>query len=188
MKKRRFISTVLLSTALVGLAGCAGTAPQYQAANSNVQALAIGSGKVGVDNFALGPKGDSLNHLSIRGGTYDSPVEKSWAVYLREALKAELNTSGRLDQRSDVKVSGTFLENDLNGSGFSTGTAHISANIVVKRARAVTYERSISADKQWESSVIGAIAIPRARQSYVATISELLGKLFSDQEFLRAIK
>lgn len=182
------LATTLLVTAFSFLTGCAATAPQYQVANSNVQALSIGTGKIGVGTFGYGPNGSKLNQLSIRGGSYDSPVEKSWAAYLQEALKSELAAANRLSDKSDLVITGTLLENNLEAPVASDGAAHISASFVVKRRGQITYERKLTIDKQWESSFIGAIAIPAARQNYIAAMSELLGKLFADKDFERAIQ
>lgn len=182
------LAAALTVTLFSFLSGCASTAPQYQVANSNVQALSVGAGKVAVGKFGYGAKGTKLNQLTIRGGSYDSPVEKSWAAYLQEALKAELVASNRLTDNADAVITGVLLENDLDGSGANIGTAHISAKFVVTRSGHITYERQLTIDKQWESSFIGGIAIPLARQSYIAAMSELLGKLFTDTEFIRAIQ
>jgi len=188
MRIVRWMAALPLLAALGLMTGCTATAPQYQATNNNVGVLSGGSGKVGVGEFKLGPKGESLNHLTIRGSSYVSPVDKSWAAYLREALKAELAASSRLDDKSATVVTGTLLTNELDGSGTSVGTARISADFVVVRNGTQTYRRTLTADGKWESSFIGGIAIPAAQQHYVATVSALLSQLFADPDFVGAIK
>jgi hypothetical protein len=181
----KLVTFVMTAIAAVLLAGCTATAPQYQATNSNAMALAVGTVKIDVAEFGLGPRGNKLNSLSLRGSSYKSPIENSWAAYLREALKSELITGGRYQSGAPVKVSGTLLENELD-AGSSTGTARIQARFVAQRNGATVYDKVLTADKRWESSFIGAVAGPLAQQNYIATVSDLLAKLFADSDFVRA--
>jgi hypothetical protein len=182
------ITAAFFAAGLLMLMGCAATAPQYQTANSNIQTLSEGTAKAGVGNFAYGRKGAQLNRLTLRGSSYNSPIEGSWVAYVREALKTELIAANRFSENSDAIITGTLLENTLDGSGTNVGVARISMEFVVERSSGVVYKRQLTIDKQWESSFIGAIAIPAAQQNYIAAISELLGKLFADNDFKRAIE
>ena len=87
MKILRWIAVAVAMASLTYLTGCTAIAPQYQTANANVQQLAGRGGKASVGVFDYGPKGLKLNQLSTRGTSYNSPVEKSWAAYLREATE-----------------------------------------------------------------------------------------------------
>ncbi len=189
MKMLKFWFAACVSVCVFFLSGCSATAPNYQTSNDNIQALsAIPGQKVAVGAIEYGPKGHALNSLSIRGGSFNSPINDSWAAYVQGALESELTASGRFDANSTIKVSGTLLENDLDGASFSTGTAHISVRFVVERNGQKVYDQVVTVDNQWDSSMIGAVAIPAARRNYIATISVLIGKLFRDEEFERALR
>lgn len=51
---------------------------------------------------------------------------------------------------------------------------------------AAGYPRTIRIENSWESSFMGAIAIPAAISGYSATVQKLLGELSADPEFRRA--
>lgn len=166
------------------LTGCASTAPHYQATNDNVRALqAKSGGKIALGEFTA--KEASLNQLSIRGGNYASPYAGSFAEYLKAALKSELESAGKLDSAAPVVITGELLSNSLDAA-VGTGTAHISARIVVMHGKDRLFDKVVSGDRTWESSFIGAVAIPAARQNYAETVKALLANLFSDRDFLKA--
>jgi len=166
------------------LTGCASTAPNYQATNDNTRTLQLVSGgNVGVGNFTAAS--DDLNHLTIRAERFSSPYNDSFAEYLKQALRSELEASGKLNANSATTITGILLKNELN-TPFDIGTAHISARIVVTRNSTSLFDKVISGDSQWESSFIGAIAIPASRQHYADAIKKLLRNLFADPDFRKA--
>lgn len=190
MRKFRPVSGRILVLAAMMLGGCASVAPEYVQTNSNVRLLQTRSGNgltTGEFKF-VGEQGDRLNQLTIRGGTFTSPYQGSYAVYLREALRIELQAAGRWNPNTGVQISGQLLDNQLDASGTSVGTARVSARFVVQKYSKVLYNKVITVDRQWESSFIGGIAIPRAKEEYIATIQKVIGKLFADHDFLRAIE
>lgn len=177
----------LFTVVIVGLAltGCAAVAPSYQPANDNVRALqAMPGGKVSLGQFTA--KSDDLNHITIRGGAYTSPQNDSFAEYLKAALRKELESSGRLDSKASVVITGELLKNSLDAA-IGTGTAVISARIVVTRGTEKIFDKIFVGESQWESSFMGAVAIPAARRNYADTMKKLLGKLFSDVDFQKSI-
>ncbi|WP_394781649.1 hypothetical protein [Undibacterium sp.] len=167
------------------LTGCAAVSPRYAPTIDNVkvlQALPGGSAKVG--EFTA--KEPALNHLSIRAGAYTSPYNDSYAEYFKEALLSELESSGKLNRASKAVITGQLLKNSVDAS-IGTGTAMISVRVKVDQDSAVVFDKVISAETHWESSFMGAIAIPAARSNYVNTVTQTLGKLFADPDFQRAI-
>jgi hypothetical protein len=50
------------------------------------------------------------------------------------------------------------------------------------------YESVKTVDNAWESSFIGATAIPAAVTGYHNTVQKLLASLYADPEFVKAIK
>ena len=186
-KINRVIATVLM---VLGLAACSLTAPKYNAAMENVDKLRdAGLGKARVAKFTADPSlKNDVNRLTIRGGHYESPYDKSFVAYLEEAIRQELDDARLLDAGANTEVSGVLIRNDLDGSGFSTGTADIEARFLVKRDSTVRYDKVQSAHHEWESSFMGAKAIPAAAQNYPTVVQKLLAKLFGDSDFLAALK
>lgn len=168
------------------MAGCTAVSPKYQATVDNVRALqAVSAGTVSVGQFTA--KDVGLNYLTIRGSAYTSPYNDSYAEYLKEALRSELESAGKLGSKADVVITGQLLKNTLSAS-IGTGTATIAVQFMVIRNSSIIFDKVLSVDTQWESSFIGAIAIPVAQQNYVDTVKQVLGKLFSDKDFQRSIQ
>lgn len=184
----RYCALFLAFAIVIGLNACAGVAPAYQATNDNVRLLqADKNSKLATGEFKNGKKGKELDNLSIRAGAYTSPYEGSFALYLREAIRAELEAAGRWDPNSRVRISGELLDNALE-AGASTGSGLVSAHFVVERAGMKSYDKTLTAKHQWESSFMGPVAIPAARQGYAATVQKLVNQLFADKDFQAATK
>jgi len=171
------------------LVGCASVAPNYEASYQNNRALKdAGVGKVALGPFDTGgASSPTFTELSIRGGSMTSPYNNSYVAYLAEALKIELTVAGLLDAGSQIKVSGSLLENSLDASGSSVGKAAIKARFVVRSQTEIKFDKVIAASDEWESSFVGGIAIPRAREHYASTVQKLLNTLFINPEFRSAI-
>ncbi|MEO6920721.1 MAG: energy transducer TonB [Collimonas sp.] len=172
---------------LLALTGCAAVAPNYQPTNDNVRTLqALPGGKAAVGQFTS--KNKSLDSLSIRAGSYSSPYNGSYAEYLKAALRAELEGGSKFDAASPVIITGQLLENSVDGASFTTGTAKISARILVTQNGAKTFDKVVVGASQWQSSVFGPIAIPAARSNYIDTVRKLLTNLFADRDFQAALR
>jgi len=176
----------LVSSALLLLAGCiSAPPPKYQAGVSNTEVLMQSTrSDLKVGNFDAAP-GVENTHLSVRGSSLTGGSDGTFSAYLREALITELKTAGKYDPSGDTSISGTLTRNQLD-SAIKTGTADVGARFIVTRNGATLYDKSLSAHHEWDSSFIGAIAIPAAMQNYATAVQKLLGKLFSDPEFVKA--
>jgi len=174
----------------LSLGACSFVAPKYNASPDNVNRLRdAGLNKIKVGDFTADPQAkNNVNKLTIRGSSYDSPYDKSFSAYLKESLRQELEDARLLDAGAETEVSGVLLRNELDGSGFSTGTADIEARFLVKRSGTVRYEKVKSAHHQWESSFVGAVAIPAAAENYPSVVQKLLSALFGDADFIAALK
>ncbi len=176
---------------LVGLAallvGCVTMpATTYQPSIDNTQALQrSGKAKLGVDAFTAA-QGVENKSLSVRGSQLTGGSDGTFSTYLHDALQSELQTAGRFDATSATKVSGTLTGNELDGSGFSTGHAKVSARFVVVRQQTKVYDKELTATHQWDSSFVGAIAIPAAMQNYTTAVQKLIGLLIADPDFVKA--
>lgn len=175
----------LICTAM--LTACTTVAPGYQATVDNVKALqkVPGNGAADVGKFTVAD--ESLNRLTIRASVYKSPSNGSFAEYIKEALRSELGSAGKLGSRTNAVISGQLLKNSIDGS-YGVGTANVSVRFTVTHGTTISYEKIISGETKWDSPFIGAIAIPEAQRNHTEAVKQLLAKLFSDPDFQKSIQ
>ena len=174
------IASLLLST------GCAIKAPQYNAALDNVEQLKKAPTSVKLGGFSVGS--DAGGSIGLRGSSMESPVGSDYAAYLADALQKELKLAGKLDPGSKLEISGQLLKNDISAAGIITNSGEIEARFVVKNDGVQRYDQVKRAELSWDSSLLGAIAIPRAQQQYPLIVQKLLALLWGDAKFLEALK
>lgn len=168
------------------LGACSMVAPPYQVSIENVQELKkAGIGKIKVGEVVASKK---LDKISLRGSKMHSPVNGSYGPYLALAIEEELKLAKLWSGVSNTVISGELLSNDINIAGFSVGTGEISAKFMVTANEKVVYEKVVSADHQFDSSFMGNIAIPNGQSNYVNLVQKLIKNLFSDPEFINAVK
>jgi hypothetical protein len=184
--------TIGLSVAIAALAvmtGCATKAPPYQPSIDNVNALKRGGASTaGVGSFATQPGAPGAASLQLRAVSMTPPSGSSYAQYLEDALKAELEMAQRLNPKGNTVITGTLLKNNINAGGFSTNDGEVEARFVVRRDGAVRFEKTKRGTAQWDSHFVGNIAIPKAQQSYTLIVQSLLASLYADPEFQAAIR
>lgn len=180
-----------LVAAVLALSACATLpVPQYEASYDNVQKLkAAGASPMAVEPFQAVPKSKKANvkSISVRGNSAVSPVGKGFDEYLKDALEQELRRAELLSPSAPLQITGTIIENDLKAES-SVGTGVLSVEINVTSGGASRFRKVISASHTWESSFVGAIAIPRAVQAYPKVVETLLRTLYEDAEFVTAVK
>ncbi len=180
---------IVIAALILLMTGCSTMAPKYNTDFNNIAQMRkekLNAAKVGPVIKAPTAKED-VDSLTIRGSRYVSPYG-SYTAYLSEALKQELDDARLLNPDSQIEVSAELLRNSLNASGFSTGTAEIEARFLVRNSGLIKYDKVMSARHTWPSSFVGAIAIPKAQQSYPVVVQKLIGSLFADPEFISALK
>lgn len=181
-------AAMIVSTQLTGCAQLAlGTpAPTME---TTVKLRNPGLGQVAVGSFTLDPsKPASLDQgAGLRGAnTLKSPYEGSFAKYLGETLKVELQSAGLLNAASGTVISGTLTRSDVDPA-MGTGTGALGARFVVTRDGAVKFDRELQVTDSWESSFMGAVAIPKAAAQYEGLYRKLVAKLVDDAAFRTAI-
>ena len=186
---RRAISSAAVLAALFALTACVtAPAPAYQPGVANLHALRAVATPIGVDDFAAAPGvNDRRFGLRADGMTGGGP-DGAFSTYLQQALESELRAAGRLDPTARLRLSGTLIGNSLDANNLSVGRASVGARFVLTREGVVVYDQVLSADHEWESSFIGALAIPAAMQGYTATVQKLAGELFADPAFIEATR
>src|SRR5690606_487165 len=105
--------------------------------------------------------------------TLRPPGGDSFSKYLGDCLATELRAAGKFDAASGLVVSGLLTESRVS-SGVPTGEAALAATFIVTRDGARVYEKTLSVRSTWESSVIGAVAIPDAINQYTALYGRLV--------------
>ncbi|HSW05047.1 hypothetical protein [Aquabacterium sp.] len=143
---------------------------------------------VAVGGFALaaGKPAEMDARLGIRAVTLVSPYQNSFAQYLKETLVTELKAAGLLDTASTLVIEGTLVESQVDAA-MSQGSGSLAAKFVVLRAGAKVYEREHRASATWESSFVGAVAIPAAINEYSALYRQLVARLLDDPAFKAAL-
>lgn len=170
------------------LCACSVTAPPYSASIDNVEKLkAVGDHKAAVGKFEATAGLKTATVIALRTTSMSSPYNDSYSQYLAEALKQDLSLAGKLSPDSPLQVTGTLLDNDVD-AGIGTGTGTIKARFVVKDGEQVRYDQVKSANTEWPSNFVAAVAIPRAAEAYPKLVQKLLASLLDDEAFLNALQ
>jgi len=168
------------------VAGCANLAPPYAASTDNVELLkSSGASAARVGTISVPPK---LNSIQIRAVAMTSPVEGSYGAYLADAIRQEFALAKLLDPKSSVEISGALEQNDVDTGGLIRGSAVLVARVVVKKDGEIRFDKVKSATTEFDSNFIGAIAIPIGMQSYPVVVQKFLATLYSDAEFIAALR
>ena len=188
-KMLRLAAIAAAAAVAVQLTGCANmamTAPQPTMANAT-KLRAANMAPAAVGTFKIDPaKASADKEMFMRGSNGVHAPNGSFAQYLGDSLKVELQSAGLLDPASGTVITGTLTQTELDAA-IGTGKAKLGARFVVTRSNAVTYDRELTVDAEWESSFMGAVAIPLAAQNYEGLYRKLVSKLFDDAAFRTAV-
>lgn len=175
---------------LLQVTGCAQIqmgAPR--ASLENLQKIrSTGTAPLAAGDFAVDPaKGAQFDRgIPLRGGnSVSSPVDGSFAKYLRARLVAELQGAGAYDPASVLVVKGVLTQSDVETVG--TGKAVLAARFSLEKAGTACYEKELRVETTWDTSFIAAIAVPAAANGYEGLYQKLVGKLFDDPDFRQAL-
>ena len=109
-------------------------------------------------------------------------------IYIFLYLEAELEKAGLLAPMSDTSITADIQENEVDAFGVNTGEASVRVEFRVVRGGQTVFRKTVSAVHSWESSFIGAIAIPRAQASYPKLIEKLLANLYAEPDFKKVLE
>jgi hypothetical protein len=176
-----------LALLLLALAACVSPpAPKYQPAISNTELLLKEHAKLGVGKFSAAA-GVSNRSLGVRGSELNGGADGTFSTYLHDAVISELQTSARYDASSELQISGILTRNEIS-AGIRTGTASVGAEFALTRNNQVCFKKTLVGEHEWESSFMGAVAIPAAFNNYPTAVQKLLGVLFADPDFVAAVR
>lgn len=147
---------------------------------SGITPLAVGEFKLA---SGLSPELDKQQ--SSRGNPIYPPAGSTFSGYLRDSLISDLKAAGKFDAGSGLSVQGQLTQNKLS-TGVSTAEVVLAARFQVTRSGGLVFDKEIVQDDKWDSSFIGAVAIPQAMNHYAQAYNVLLSKLYADTDFRAA--
>lgn len=186
-----FLSRLLAPAALAAavlLPGCAIQTPAYVPSIDHVEQLKKSAAPVAIGAFTVSAGQAGATTIGLRGSPMASSVGSDYAAYLADALRQELLLAGKLDAKSRLVLGGVLTRNDISAGGVSTNSGEIEARFTVTVDGRERYRRSHRADLSWDSSFVGAIAIPKAQQQYPLLVQKLIGQLLADPDFIAALQ
>lgn len=179
-----------LSAILLALTGCAATPiDPPQTSVTAVRAIIAAN----IPPMKVGPfvaaKSDRVNdrEIRLRAAGIKPPNGSTFSSYMGELITDQLRIVGKHDPRSSLELSGTMVENRANPAiGQASGT--LAFEFLLTRRGELVFRKILRADQRWDSSLIGALAIPEAELQYTALYPKLIENLMQDPEFQGAIK
>lgn len=187
VQRLALVATVAALAALTGCASVKMPAPAPSAANAEkLRATKLAPAQLGRFTLAAGKPATMDTTLGGLRGSSVSPANGSFAGQLRDELAAELGAAGLLDPKSGIVIEGQLTDSMVDAA-ISTGRGRLAARIQVRRDGKGLFDKEVVAEASWESSFVGAVAIPAAINQYGALYKTLVGKLFDDADFRRAL-
>lgn len=184
----RLASVAIVSLALFGCATVKMPAPAAASADnlSTLRAANLAPAKAGA--FVLAPGKPAAMDTTLDGlrGSSVEPANGSFAKTLREQLIVDLKAAGLYDEASNTAITGQLTDSQVDAA-IGTGTGKLGAHFTVTRDGKSVYDKTLTVDAKWESSFVGAIALPAAINQYTALYKTLAGKLFADADFQKAL-
>ncbi len=179
----------VLAAPLVWLAGCAqlplgAPTPSFD----NIEKARVsGTAPVAVGTFLLAPGLDPGidKGLSVRTNAVTSPVEGSFAQYLKQTLVTDFQAAGLYDSAAPATLSGFLTDSRLDVPS-DTGQASLGARFVLVRQGRTVYEKELKTGASWPSSFIGMEAIPMGINQYASLYHKLVGILLDDPDYRAA--
>ncbi|HWH82433.1 MAG TPA: hypothetical protein VNU71_09365 [Burkholderiaceae bacterium] len=120
----------------------------------------------------------------LRGSSL-TPTKGSFAQLLKDTFIVEMTAAGLYDPEAPVTVEADLTDSKVDAA-IGTGTGRLAARFRVRRAGQTVYDKELAVEATWESSFMGAVAIPAAMNQYQAMYKSLVLKLIDDPDFRKA--
>lgn len=174
---------------LVALVGCASVKLDATSASPQVLERLRGSNlqPMQAGRFALAPgKPPEMDRTlsGLRGSSLTS-AKGSFAQLLKDTFIVEMTAAGLYDPTAPVTVEADLTDSKVDAA-IGTGTGRLAARFRVQRAGQKVYDKELAVEATWESSFMGAVAIPAAMNQYQAMYKSLVLKLIDDPDFRKA--
>ncbi len=190
MNKLRAFQFAALAVLGLNLVGCVNiTLPPPVASADTLEKLRaanIAPAKTGSFKLAVGRDAAMDTTLPGLRGSSIQPGTGTFSSYLKEVIVAELKAAALYDENSPIQIDAELTDSKVDAA-IGTGSARLAAHFTVTRAGKRVFDKELAIDKKWESSFVGAVAIPAAINGYSTAYKELAAKLFQDSDFLAAL-
>ncbi|MGE1172421.1 YajG family lipoprotein [Pseudomonas sp. BW7P1] len=167
------------------LQGCGMTMTRYEPSFDNVQKLKQTPPLHAISNPQVTAESGE-GSLMVRANPIKSPTG-SIPAHIQDAITEELRKAGLLDPNATRHLQVLVVKNQLN-AGMGTGDGKIAARFTILDGKNVVYDATKEVSHQWSSSFFGFIAIPNATNAYNPMLKDLLKDLYSDPQFIQALK
>lgn len=183
----RLLAVVGAAYVLVGCASVKLPAPAASADTvQQLRSAQLVTARAGTFALAPGKSGELDRQVGGLRGSSVTPESGSFSQYLKDTLVAELKAGGLYDEAADAVIEARLVDSQVDAA-IGTGTARLVARFTVQRAGHLRLDKEFGVDARWESSFVGAVALPMAINQYTALYKSLVAKLFADDEFRRAL-
>jgi len=185
MKKIAVLCIILISLILTG---CSYKGQNYIPNYNTINELKDKNLKQ-VDVIRMTSPEDKTISISIGRGTnkMHSPYMGTFSKYLEIALEEELKQASIYNNKSNIKIKTKLLTNKID-TGISLATVDLSANFTILIDKEKVFTKIYEIHHEWESSFIGAIAIPRTFENYPIAMQKLIDEFLLDDEVINIIK
>lgn len=184
MKKTRAL--LLCVAAPLLLQGCGIATTKYESSYDNVQLLRQQAPLQVVDTPQV-KANPGLDRLSIRTNPLSTPSGRDLTLHVKDALEGELKQAGLLQADARRKLDVLIVENKLDAA-MGTGHGVLAATFTLSEEQKSLYQSTKRVESNWESSFVGAVAIPRAANAFNPLVQKLLAELYADPAFIQALR
>ncbi|MEI9989776.1 MAG: hypothetical protein WDM86_07025 [Rhizomicrobium sp.] len=187
---RMLLRGLVVAAFSLGVGACAHDIGTPQTNIDTIQTLRkVDLAPMAVGSFVPGPKVSTgedrsttiraINEVTAPGGTFSG--------YLKTTFESELRAAGRFDPNATLVLSGVLTDRSLD-SAIGTGTASLAATITLSKDGKTVFEKPYRVDAKWDSSFLGAIAIPDAINNFTGLFDKLATKVLTDPELAAAAR
>ena len=141
---------------------------------------------VGAFTLAPGKSAELDGPIDVRSNKVSAPTDRSFAKYLKETLSTELRAAGLLAEGAAIVIRGQLTDSTLE-AGVGTGRGSVAARFIADRDGRTVFDKELRASGTWDSSFVGATAIPAAINEYTALHRKLVALLLDDAAFRTAV-
>lgn len=186
MRLKNILLYVLIITII---SGCTLKTPEYKVDNNTSDVL----NNYNLNQVSLSKELDNnLNEynykLKLRAAEMIPSMGGSYSNYIAISLKQQLSQNDLYKDDSNIVVKTKLLQNDVDIWGLSKGSYTLSINFKVLKNGEIVYNRNISNTHEFDSHVVGQIAIENAINNYPIAVQKVLNKFLLDEDFIKNVR
>lgn len=186
----RHAAWILAPLVLLSTVGCASVQLDATSATpatlEKLRGSALAPMTAGTFSLAAGKPAEMDRTLSGLRGNSLTPAKGSFSQLLKDTLVVELTAAGLYDPNSQTVVEGQLTDSQVDAA-IGTGTGRLAAKFKVRRGSQLVFDKELSVESTWESSFMGAVAVPAAMNQYHGLYKALVAKLVDDADFRKAV-